>query len=938
MSCKQNSLPAIAVLLSLGVSIPPVVAQSNPSIPLPKTIPNGTVVRVNSSSSMMKINEALAQKFKSQFSGNNVKIAYDSTNNALKAVMDGKSDLAGIGRPLTDAEKAKGLVALPVTRNKIAMIVGKGNGLKKSLTINQFAQIFRGEVTDWSKVGGSGGKIRFLDRPDSSDTRNAFQNYPVFKSAAFKTGATAVKLKEDSTDAVIKELGLNGIGYAIADQVVDNPNVRVVAMHDVQPTDPRYPFSQPLAYVYKGTKPNSTVQAFLGIATANENQQVVEKARVEIAQTPTALVPFTTPPTTTTVTTAAPANSQTVTSVKPASKLANATNAVANATNDNSEFPWWVLLIPALGGLLWWVMKGLDKEAHTAVAPIAKPTGIAAKTRDSRIIFTPRDSQHGYAYWEIPVSEQEDLRREGKRGLKLRLHDVTDIDMDLQPSSSVQEFNCKEREPDFHFPIPADNREYVAEIGYVNNDDEWFRVARSQSVFVSPTPADAQKTVVPQAYNENTQASALWGQEIPADTETPVPIDSTPAISLATGAVVAPTLFSFFNRKHQGEAKTPFDANLTAPPNQAYKENAQEKSALWGQEIPDVAETPVAASTPISPTDAVVGPTLFSFINRKQQGEANNQLDNSRVILVPRSDKNAYAYWELSTARKGELQKRGGKGLALRLHETDDVHLDTSDLRLAEPVQQYECDGKNDLHIKIAECERNYLAELGYVKDDGSWLKIARSEAVRISSSMPTSDDNTASALPLEDAKVTVSNLTSNIASNTVADIQVNGTNGTNGTKTANAWVESAKNSFGTAVASIGTASSTFFNKDSSENGDSPSEALNRVATTKVQCQIILVSRNSQSAYAYWEVSEDYKQAARNQGGRRFMLRVHDATNLDIDYHEPHATQEYFCYESECDKHITIPTSDRDYIAEVGYYTDDNQWIRIIRSLHVRVN
>jgi phosphate transport system substrate-binding protein len=897
MSRRQNSLPALAVLLSLGTSIPPVVAQSNPSIPLPKTIPNGTVVRVNSSSSMMKINEALAQKYKSQFSGSNVKIAYDSTDKALKAILDGKSDLAGIGRPLTDAEKAKGLIALPITRNKIAMIVGKDNSLKKSLTIKQFAQIFRGEVTDWSKVGGGGTKIRFLDRPDSSDTRSAFQNYPVFKSAAFKTGANAVKLKEDSTDAVIKELGKNGIGYAIADQVVDNPNVRVISMHDVQPTDPRYPFSQPLAYVYKGSKPNPAVQAFLGIATANENQQVVEKARAEIAQTPTSLVPFTTPPTTAAPADAnkvksAPANSQVVTSVKPApGKVATSANTVANTTNADSEFPWWVLLIPALGGLLWWVMKGLDDEAPT-VAPIANTAGVAAKTRDSRIVFTPRDSQHGYAYWEIPASVQEDLRREGKRGLKLRLHDVTDIDMDLQPSNSIQEFNCKEREPDLHFPIPADNREYIAEIGYANSDDEWLRVARSQPVFVTPT--DTQKVTVPnQAYNENAQASALWGQETVSDTvETPTAAPSTTQISPAAGIAGA-----------------------------------------------------VASA-------AVAGPTLFSFFNRKRQDEANNkQVDDSRVILVPRSPNSAYAYWELSSARKAELQRQGGRGLGLRLHETDDVDLDTSDLHLAESIQQYECDGKNDLHINIPKCDCNYLAELGYVKDDGSWWKIARSEAVRVSSSMSTTDYdyNNASSLPLESAKVTVSSFASNVtnkASETVGDIHVNSTNGT--AKTATGWIENAKSSLGTAlaggaaaVAGVGTATRTFFNnKDSSGNGngDGDSEALNRVATTKKQCQIILVPHNSQDAYAYWEVSEDYKQAARDQGGRRFMLRVHDATNLDIDYHQPHVTQEYFCYESEYDKHVTIPTSDRDYIAEVGYYTDDNQWIRIIRSFHVRVN
>jgi len=27
----------------------------------------------------------------------------------------------------------------------------------------------------------------------------------------------------------------------------------------------------------------------------------------------------------------------------------------------------------------------------------------------------------------------------------------------------------------------------------------------------------------------------------------------------------------------------------------------------------------------------------------------------------------------------------------------------------------------------------------------------------------------------------------------------------------------------------------------------------------------------------------------------------------------------------------------RDYLAELGYFTDDNRWLKIIRSLHVRI-
>ncbi len=137
------------------------------------------------------------------------------------------------------------------------------------------------------------------------------------------------------------------------------------------------------------------------------------------------------------------------------------------------------------------------------------------------------------------------------------------------------------------------------------------------------------------------------------------------------------------------------------------------------------------------------------------------------------------------------------------------------------------------------------------------------------------------------------------------------------------------------AVAGIGAVAQSFLDRGRTVLGGERTESGEYVMPR--DCRIILVPRNSRDAYAYWEVSEQYKQAARQQGGRRLMLRVHDATNLDIDQQPPHSTQEYALTDLDTDKHVPIPVSDRDYIAELGYYTDDNQWIRIIRSFHVRV-
>ncbi|MGC8711340.1 MAG: substrate-binding domain-containing protein, partial [Leptodesmis sp.] len=406
-SRSKNYVPLLplAVLLAFatapkpqitGLTLQPAAAQSSPAdaFPLPTSVPQGTKVVVDSSSAMQKISEALKQSFETQYPGTSVTVTPASSDEAVAAVAAGKADLAAIGRPLTEAEKAQGLVAVPVSRNKIAMIVGPESPFKSSLTVDQFAQIFRGEVTNWSQVGGSSAPVRLVDRPATSDTRQAFQNYPVFQKAPFKTGSTAVQV-EDSTEAVIAKLGQDGLGYAIADQVVDQPNVRIVPMHNTPPTDPKYPFSQSLYYIYKGPTPSTGAKAFLGFAVTPANQRIIEAARTETAPAATSPAPETT-----------------------ASPQAP---APATTTESNTASPWWWLLLPIIGiPLVAWLFK--RNQAASVAAPVAAPV-----SDRNRIILTPRNCRDAYAYWELP-----DAKTAEARNLALRLYDVTGIDLDRQ--------------------------------------------------------------------------------------------------------------------------------------------------------------------------------------------------------------------------------------------------------------------------------------------------------------------------------------------------------------------------------------------------------------------------------------------------------------------------------------------------------------------------
>jgi ABC-type phosphate transport system substrate-binding protein/tetratricopeptide (TPR) repeat protein len=258
------------------------LAQGSPT-PTPTFTPldavtEGTTITIDGAETMAVINQALESGFEGRYAGTNVVTASDGVEDALRAVQSGEIDLAALGRPLTDEELAQSLSETIINREKIAIVVGRDNPFQRELTFEQFVQIFRGEITNWAELGGVDRPIRFIDRPDDSDLRLSLANYSIFKQAPFATGSNATQVEEDSTAAVVRELGDDGISYAIASEVVGQNAVRPLAMDGALPSETTYPFSQPRGYVYYG-EPSLPVQAFLGFANSPEGQQAVAEAR-----------------------------------------------------------------------------------------------------------------------------------------------------------------------------------------------------------------------------------------------------------------------------------------------------------------------------------------------------------------------------------------------------------------------------------------------------------------------------------------------------------------------------------------------------------------------------------------------------------------------------------------------------------------------------------
>jgi uncharacterized protein len=114
-------------------------------------------------------------------------------------------------------------------------------------------------------------------------------------------------------------------------------------------------------------------------------------------------------------------------------------------------------------------------------------------------------------------------------------------------------------------------------------------------------------------------------------------------------------------------------------------------------------------------------------------------------------------------------------------------------------------------------------------------------------------------------------------------------------------------------------------------------EALPDLPVGYGDSRIVLMPRDPQWAYAYWDIPNSHKEELRQQGGIRLALRFYDVTDINLDYQRPHSLQQYECDELAREWYLPVPVSDREYAVEIGYIAMDGRWLLLARSASVRI-
>ncbi|MBF2066802.1 MAG: phosphate ABC transporter substrate-binding protein [Calothrix sp. C42_A2020_038] len=259
-------------LILLGFLAWNIIPKPTPQ-PIVSCLPSGAKLRINGSTSMAHINKKLKTLIESKCPGSIVETASNGTNIGIQQISTDQVDIAAVSRPLRAQEQAQGLVANFLTHDAIAVIVGKNNEFKQGLTIAQLREIFKGNLNNWSAVGGKG-EIQVINRAPASGTHSAFKEL-VLNNEEFGTTSNITTHPLDETTPIIQKLQNNGISYATYAQVKNQTKVRIVPIDGLNPDSKIYPLRRQLFYIYK--EPMSpVVKSFMDFLASSEVKKIIE--------------------------------------------------------------------------------------------------------------------------------------------------------------------------------------------------------------------------------------------------------------------------------------------------------------------------------------------------------------------------------------------------------------------------------------------------------------------------------------------------------------------------------------------------------------------------------------------------------------------------------------------------------------------------------------
>ena len=247
------------------------------------------MIQIKGSDTIINLAQKLAEVYMQKNPGAKISVTGGGSGTGIAALINKKCSIANASRAIS-AKEIESAVANGVSPTRIviaidglSVVVNAGNPVAK-LTVDKIGKIFRGQITNWSEVGGNNVPINLYGRQSNSGT------YGFFREMVLK-GEYSPKMNTMNGSSQIAEavkadpsgIGYIGVGYAKSASgvtvldVASGPNgVYANPLDKAAVESGAYPIARPL-YQYVNGTPSGEAKAFLQFELSAEGQRIVEE-------------------------------------------------------------------------------------------------------------------------------------------------------------------------------------------------------------------------------------------------------------------------------------------------------------------------------------------------------------------------------------------------------------------------------------------------------------------------------------------------------------------------------------------------------------------------------------------------------------------------------------------------------------------------------------
>lgn len=226
---------------------------------------------VAGSTSMQPFADHWAELYMNENPGWIVNIQGGGSSAGIQAAREGAADIGMSSRELRPEEKD--LLEVIVAWDGLAVIVHPANKVEE-LSLEQVQNIFAGNITDWTTVGGPHQRITVVTREEGSGTRGAFQEMVMKKNRIAREA-----IVQDS-NGTVREIVANdpqSIGYISLGLV--SSKIKAVRFDGIEPSfenieQKKYRLLRPFLFVTDGPA-NAAALEFINFVLSRPTQEMI---------------------------------------------------------------------------------------------------------------------------------------------------------------------------------------------------------------------------------------------------------------------------------------------------------------------------------------------------------------------------------------------------------------------------------------------------------------------------------------------------------------------------------------------------------------------------------------------------------------------------------------------------------------------------------------